>query len=104
MRARLQEHLTYSIRVRTRGTGVFKSSFRMRILCIIMACAALALTSGEAFATPISKTQAESICKGKTKNNAGGCAFCGKKSCTEVTCGCTTKACTKRTCDVVILH
>jgi hypothetical protein len=69
----------------------------MRIIGVIVACAALAFTSSEAaFATTVSKEKAEKICNGKPALPGGGCNWCGIKVCTSVNCD-------EEGCDVTII-
>jgi hypothetical protein len=52
----------------------------------------------DAHATRVSPKSAANICKGKTASKDGGCSWCGKVTCTTVTCGDT------KDCDVIVVQ
>jgi len=66
-------------------------------LTVLLSAFALSLCTN-AHATRVSPQGAANICKGKTATKDGGCAWCGKVSCTTVTCG------SKNDCDVIVVH
>ena len=57
------------------------------VVSIALILAAITFTAGEAWAVRVSPAAAKTFCKGKTATKDGGCAWCGKVTCTTVTCG-----------------
>ena len=60
---------------------------RNYIVFTALILAAITFTAGEAWAVRVTPAQAKTFCKGKTATKDGGCAWCGKVTCTTVTCG-----------------
>jgi hypothetical protein len=71
----------------------------MRTLTLILAASLLSFVAIDAAdATRVSRASVATFCKGKTPTKDGGCAWCGKKTCTTVTCGEKQKDC-----DVIVV-
>jgi hypothetical protein len=60
----------------------------MRTFPLIVVVSILSFVAiDDADAIRVSRESAKSFCKGKTATKDGGCAWCGRQTCTTVTCG-----------------
>lgn len=59
---------------------------RKSVVFIVLIVAGMMFNSGFSAASPISQETAKRLCKGKTSTGRGGCAWCGEKFCTMVSC------------------